>query len=423
MNCPICLTSNPETATVCQNCGRALAASPGTHFDSHNGDGTVIQGEKNTAVGENGVLVKGDVDGDVITGIKWIINVIQNNTGVTLVVVLAVVVVAIVAIVALFLNSRDSAPSVMPPTASNVPTATILPPSATLPPTQTSLPITATPTLPACSFQAGSDEDTLRGLIQLEGKALANKDLSIIERIFAPNAFIGDAADKTFWNDPSARYQTYFDSIQSAQVTRTEIQPIPRGILENSAWFVSDELTELTFKDGSQKPFPNKPSSNHWAFAKNALGCWAITSLVFNASHYPFPCYCDLPSDDESLRCLIQAESQAVVEKNPVLIWTIFAPAASIRDGDLLLSSDPLNFYVTQRFQKYDYTHPEHFDLTRIEIGASEAFYTSGSRGSFQTPEGTPGQYDNPNPADHWQFQRNAAGCWAITNFAFNQGK
>jgi hypothetical protein len=334
----------------------------------------------------------------------------------------AIVLVAIVVVILVVLWLRVLPPNGHPtPTASSAPT--VPPPTLTptLPPTLTEAPRTDTPPPPACYFQGANDEATLHGLIDLEAKALAQKDLSIIAGIFVSDALIGDAANKQFWRDPQVRYQTYFDSVQSVQVTRTAVEPVERGLLAEIAWFTSGDQTVLTLLDGSEQTYLNLPGSNHWTFAKNTQGCWQITSHVFNAGHFNFPCYCKQPTDDESLRCLIEAESQAVAEENPLLIWAIFAPNAGIKDGAMLLSNDPLAFYQAERFEKYDYITPLHFDITKGLIEGGEAVYTSGSRGSYRDAAGNTLTYDNPAPSDAWRFEQNQAGCWVIAGFAFNQ--
>lgn len=302
--------------------------------------------------------------------------------------------------------------------ASLVSTPLLIPPPTPLP-TNTSLASAQS----ICYYGNGDegDEAVLRRLIELEGEALSQKDISIIDGIFASNAFIGDVSNKIFWVDPFSRYQALFDSIQSAQVTHTDVRPVDRGILGDIAWFTSGNITHLKLLDGNEVVYENQFGSDHWTFTKNDQGCWIVASLVFNAGMFNFPCYCDKTNNDESVRCLIDSESQAVADENPLLIWAIFSPDAVIQDGNLLLSADPLNFYNAERFQKYDYVAPQHFEVTKVEIESGEAFYISGSRGTYYTSDGAEFRYDNPAPGTQWHFQRDPAGCWRIARFAFNQ--
>jgi predicted lipid-binding transport protein (Tim44 family) len=383
-----------------------------------NRDGAAVQGNNNKAVGKGGVSIGGNVGGDVVTGKKEsITNIFQGNTMIG-----AIAIVAIVAIVLVMMLWSQPPPDGHPaPTATHTTTASPLPPTATFSPAPTDTPSPTIPPPPACYVTGGDDEAILRRLIALEGEALAAKDASIIADIFAPNAFIADAANRQIWRDPLVRYQSYFDSVQSAQVTRTDIRPVERGLLADKAWFTSGNLTKLTFNDGSQAEYPNQPGSDHWTFARNAQGCWQITGMVFNASHVHFPCYCDQAKESDIFPCLINAEAQAVAEETPLIIWAIFAPDASIQDGDVPLTNNPLDFYLAERFVKFDFLSPQHDDITQIGPSGSEVIYTSGSQGSTRDAAGNVRPYDNANPSDVWYFQRDAAGCWVIGSFAFNQ--
>ncbi len=281
---------------------------------------------------------------------------------------------------------------------------------------------TSAPTAPRCAYPSElGDDAALRALIQAESQALADKDLQAVGRIFAPGAFIADGAKKEYWLDPIARYRKYFNEIRSGAVTRTAITAVSPGIQANNAWYTSGNLTHLVMPDGKAADYPNSSGSDHWEFTRDTSGCWLIRALVFNASSYSFPCYCKLTSGDEPFQCLVQAEGEAVVQKNPVLVWSIFSPSALVIDGKEKSSSNVFDYYFKNLFPNYSFSSAQHFDLTRQAGDQYTAMYTSGSRGAFTDRSGAPITYSNPNPSDAWHFSRSPAACWVIDNFAFNQ--
>lgn len=132
------------------------------------------------------------------------------------------------------------------------------------------------------------------------------------------------------------------------------------------------------------------------------------------------PCFCQSATDDDTLRCLIHAESEAVKVEDLSLIRRIFAPNATIFRGDTQEEwRDPIAYYE-QHFAILDFPQARHFDISPVVIAADFAKYTSGSSGQYTTGVGTPTPYYNPNPSDHWVFVKNERGCWVIQRFEFN---
>ncbi len=311
------------------------------------------------------------------------------------------------------------------------PTSTLTAPMPSLPaPSPTSLAAlpsstpagtpAGTPTPPRCAYPDGSSDDVaLRALIAAEAQALQSKDLDLIDRIFAQGAFIADAASHNFWRDPHQRYDQYFSEIRSGTVERSSIYAVPPGITEANAWFVSANRTRLVRSDGTAEDYINSERSEHWSFGRDAQGCWRIEALVFNAPTYNFPCYCPDTPGDGAFQCLIQSEGEAVVQKNPVLVWSIFSSTAQVIDGKV--SSTPArSYYFDNLFPNYNFTQAEHFNITRSPTGSTT--YTSGSRGAYTSvPGGVGGKYNDPNPDNVWNFSRSPASCWVINSFAFHQ--
>jgi ketosteroid isomerase-like protein len=135
----------------------------------------------------------------------------------------------------------------------------------------------------------------------------------------------------------------------------------------------------------------------------------------------PDPCVCRRSTDEESLKCLITAESEAANRSDLNLIARIFASDAIVVKGNV---SPPVEVsaraYYQEAFAKTDYISARHFDETIISVGARLAYATSGSAGYFTNPDGSSVPYTNPPPSDQWTFGKNALGCWVITRFAFN---
>ena len=332
---------------------------------------------------------------------------------------------ALLALVILFAGWRLLTPLFSPGAAatltSELPTSASAAPATRAPTVE---PVPASPTLPspsatppACAaYQEATDNETLKRLIAAEAAAVNSKDLQIIAAIFAPEALIWDAAappQAQLLQHAHDRYAEMFQALPDIQVTHTDVISVGLRISASWAWYDSGNTTRI----GSQE-YTNPPGSDHWAFVKAQNGCWVIDSLVFNAAHINFPCYCQAPSDDETLRCLINAEAQAVGKGDILALWRIFAVDARIERGASLLSSSPLAYYQAL-LQSNVYQNPQHMQIEAVKIEAGQAWYTSGSSGAFGPPNATPAAYNEANPSNHWTFARDAAGCWVINQFAF----
>jgi hypothetical protein len=142
---------------------------------------------------------------------------------------------------------------------------------------------------------------------------------------------------------------------------------------------------------------------------------------TISAASSPVACVCESGTVTDTLSCLINTESDAANRGDPVLIARIFAPTAHIVRGDTKQEWDsPLAYYLPT-FQTLHFFNAVHYDIQPITVTASGAWTTSGSRGAYAPAAGgTPTPYDNPNPSDHWLFEKNESGCWVITRYEFN---
>ncbi len=174
-------------------------------------------------------------------------------------------------------------------------------PTPTLTPTKTPTPTftpTATPT-PTCPYQADTDAETITRLIKAESQAALDKDISIVQAIFAGDATIerGDTGEQ--WTSPITYYKTLFEALDFAEATHYGIQPAGAGITETVAYFTSG--SRITYGPPGETPvfqdnFPAPPAtpsttygSEHWTLRRNSAGCWVITEFAFNSGHIPFP--------------------------------------------------------------------------------------------------------------------------------------
>ncbi len=145
---------------------------------------------------------------------------------------------------------------------------------------------------PKCPYQDVSDSITLVNLINAEAEAVNRKDMTTLEKIFAPNARIRNrvsdknASEKKLeWTSPQAYYRDFlFVTTTVTSALHSNIEEAGQGIGSAEAWMTS---ASSGYANGS--PYDNPPGSDHWRLNKNQNGCWVIAEFDFNASHIPFP--------------------------------------------------------------------------------------------------------------------------------------
>lgn len=162
-----------------------------------------------------------------------------------------------------------------------------LPPIGTPTPTPTSTP-TWTPTPELCACQLSTDTESLLCLILAESEAVNKGSLGLIQKIFAPDAFIADrsAANKE-WNSPMAYYQPDFAALDFTNATHFD-EVIT--VTNQGAWATSGSSGKFAPKNTIlATPYSNPNPSDHWTFGKDRHGCWVITRFEFNAMYVKFP--------------------------------------------------------------------------------------------------------------------------------------
>jgi hypothetical protein len=186
------------------------------------------------------------------------------------------------------------------PTSLPTPTSTDTPtPTATHTSTPTFTPTpTPTPTQ-TCPYQADTDAETIKRLIEAESQAVLDKDISIIQAIFAGDATIKRGDREDWMTTPITYYTSLFKDLDFIEATHYGIQPAGPGITETVAYFTSGSRITYGAPGATPTPqinFPAPPAtpsttygSEHWTLRRNSAGCWVITEFTFNAGHIPFP--------------------------------------------------------------------------------------------------------------------------------------
>jgi len=132
-------------------------------------------------------------------------------------------------------------------------------------------------------------------------------------------------------------------------------------------------------------------------------------------------CTCQSASDDDTIRCLIAAESRAANTEDLALIEQIFTTNATIyRGSDPTQTWNGADAYYQAAYQDLDFSGAAHVDIRPVGVEAQTAYYTSGSTGIYTSADGVTKSYKNLNPSEHWTLTRNGQGCWQITRFEFN---
>jgi hypothetical protein len=144
------------------------------------------------------------------------------------------------------------------------------------------------------------------------------------------------------------------------------------------------------------------------------------------------PCYrYQRATDDETIRLLIDKEAEAANTEDISIILVIFDPDAIIRRGDTEEHWPSPEKYYEPAFANADFKGARHFgiEMVRSADGSTVLYYVSGSEGEYKTGDNWQSYYNasrsNPPPpygSEHWTFKKNSAGCWVITEFAFNSG-
>jgi hypothetical protein len=167
------------------------------------------------------------------------------------------------------------------PTSTPRPAATS---TSTPPPTPAS---TITPAPDPCVCRGKTDEESLRCLITSESDAANRGDLSLIERIFSPDASIADRRAEVEWPNPRAHYAADF---REKQYTSARHYGEVITVTGEGAWATSGSVGYFKRPgDLLDSSYGNVPPSDHWTFGRDTLGCWVITRFEFNAAHIPFP--------------------------------------------------------------------------------------------------------------------------------------
>ncbi len=167
--------------------------------------------------------------------------------------------------------------------------------------------------------------------------------------------------------------------------------------------------------------FASSPTPTHTATHTDTPTATPTNTPTSTPTSTPTLYICQSATVDETLRCLIHAESEAANRGDLALIQQIFAPDATIRRCDDTEQewNSPMAYYGPA-FASLNFTDARHFDIHQIQVTDQIAWYTSGSSGYYAESNATPTPYYHENPSEHWTFGKNDSGCWAIIEFEFN---
>jgi hypothetical protein len=137
----------------------------------------------------------------------------------------------------------------------------------------------------------------------------------------------------------------------------------------------------------------------------------------------PVPCYCQQSSDDLSIQCLLKQEAEAANvggQAGLEIIAKVFASYATIYRGDQGSTWYTPQSYYAPSFTTLRFSGAVHPEIQQKKLTSSQAFYVTSSKGTYFSPDGKSGEYNNPLPSEHWVLAKNIQGCWAVTYYAFN---
>jgi hypothetical protein len=144
-------------------------------------------------------------------------------------------------------------------------------------PTDTVKPAPATD----CPYRADTDLATLTNLIHAEATAANTKDMSIIRKIFAPNAVLRFRGGEQVWNEPFSHYTELFETATVRNSKHFGIAPTGQGITDQKAWMISGSSGTYIPNGGEPVEYYNEPGKDTWVMTKNFYGCWVITEFGF----------------------------------------------------------------------------------------------------------------------------------------------
>ena len=130
-------------------------------------------------------------------------------------------------------------------------------------------------------------------------------------------------------------------------------------------------------------------------------------------------CAIQAETDAEVILLTIQAEGQAVLEENILIIQQIFFSDAIIIEfsaGERW--TNPISRYE-DLFRETNYLSVLNDQIQPEQtINDQLAYYSSGSRGNYLY-QGETHSWDNPPGSTHWTLEK-VGECWMITRMAFN---
>ncbi len=136
---------------------------------------------------------------------------------------------------------------------------------------------------------------------------------------------------------------------------------------------------------------------------------------------YKDSCPYQTQTDLETITNILNAEANAILQKDINVIKQIYADNAVIKD---VQSGQTWNSPVTkyqELFAERDFQKLEHFALQLVKNTGQMAWVTGGVRGhDVYISSGQVEDFESDTHSDHWIFEKNENGCWIITALDFN---
>jgi hypothetical protein len=148
---------------------------------------------------------------------------------------------------------------------------------------------TATPSrTPRCPYESNTDFETFVQIIRAEERALLEKDISIIQEIYAPDAVMHDVGNNQEWTNVVEQYQHMIKEQDFQRHEHTDFALL--GNNGEQAWVTSGIRGSFVITStNAVVEYENPSPSDHFTFNKNNSGCWVLTKVDYNALNQPFP--------------------------------------------------------------------------------------------------------------------------------------
>jgi hypothetical protein len=122
----------------------------------------------------------------------------------------------------------------------------------------------------------------------------------------------------------------------------------------------------------------------------------------------------------DAMSWLVEAEGDAVVTKDVVMLRRIFAANGQVHNRTIQgTRPTPWAEHYRQLLSETQFLLIKHHSLQDVSVDGEIGRMTSGSAMVMLSPDAGVQFYRNPEGWDRWTFSKNARGCWAISRLEF----